>query len=84
MMAVLDQHPMSMMAKTGTPPKYIAIAAHARMECVPTLPWWMQSLFLPHAMMPLTSTFSTILLVMCSMQPRVQTAETGVSSVAPV
>ena len=33
--ASLDQRPMIWMAKTGTPPRYIAIAAPDRIECVP-------------------------------------------------
>ena len=35
MKASLDHRPIIIMAKTGTPPRYIAIAALDLMECVP-------------------------------------------------
>ncbi len=63
--AVLDHCPIIMMAKTGTPPRYIAIAAPACMEWVPTLWQWMLSLASSAAMTPSHKADSTILLVTC-------------------
>jgi hypothetical protein len=65
MKAVLDQHPISIIANTGTPPRYIAIAAPARIEWVPTLWRWIRSFALPTGTMPLRKADSTILLVTC-------------------
>ena len=84
MKEVLDQRPMSMIANTGTPPKYIAIAAPERMECVPTSCRRMRSLTSPNATTPSPSAVSTIFPVTCSIFPLCQTAETGVSGPAPL
>jgi hypothetical protein len=35
--ARLDQHPISMIEKIGTPARYMAIAAPERIKCIPTL-----------------------------------------------
>ena len=67
----------------GHSPKYIAIAAPDRIECVPT-----SSFLIPRISSPIDTTAArkaeTISFeVMCSMRPYLHTAEIGVSSVAP-
>ncbi len=75
---MLCQRPIIMIAKTGTFPRYMAIAAPDRMECVPISCVQMRSLSSPIATTPSSSADSTSLLVMCESFPRVRVAETGV------
>jgi hypothetical protein len=50
--ARLDQRPISMIEKIGTPAMYMAIAAPERIKCIPILEWRMPSFVLPMATTP--------------------------------
>ena len=78
MKAMLCQSPIIMIAKTGIPPRYMAIAAPDRMDCVPMSCVQMRSLSSTIATTPSRSADSTSLLVMCESIPRVRVADTGV------
>ena len=72
-----------MIVYTGHSPKYIAIAAPERSECVPT-----SSTLMPKISSPIDDTaarraWTISLEVIWSMRLNLQTAETGVSDVAP-
>ncbi len=84
MKASLDHLPIIMMAKTGTPPRYIAIADPDRMECVPTSCFWILSFVSPKATTPSLSAVSIILLVMWVSLLDVHTADIGVAGVVPL
>jgi hypothetical protein len=58
--ARLDQRPISMIEKTGTPVRYMAIAAPDRIECVPTSERSISSFVSPMATTPSLSRFVTI------------------------
>jgi hypothetical protein len=58
--ARLDQQPISIMEKMGTPARYMAIAAPDRIECVPTSERWIPSFVSPIATMPSLTRFATI------------------------
>ncbi len=58
--ARLDQRPISMIEKTGTPARYMAIAAPDRIECVPTSERSIPSFVSPMATTPSFSRFATI------------------------
>ena len=81
MNAMLDHRPIIMIAKTGTPPRYIAIAAPARMEWVPTSCCWMRRLSSPMATTPSRRADSMCLLVMWAIRFRTKTVDTGVEGV---
>ncbi len=73
-----------MMAKTGTPPRYIAIADSDRMECVQTSCFWILSFVSPKATTPSLSAILIILLVIRVSLLDVHTADTGVAGVVPL
>ncbi len=79
----LAHHPIIMMAKTGTPPRYIVIADPDLIECVPTLRASMRSADSPYAFTPSRRAFSTVLLLICLILPLFYTADTGVASKLP-
>ena len=58
--ARLDQRPISIMEKMGTPARYMAIAAPDRIECVPTSERWIPSFVSPIATTPSFRRFATI------------------------
>ncbi len=75
--------PIIMMAKTGTPPRYIAIADPDLIECVPTLRALMHSADSPYAFTPSRRAFLTVLLLICLILPLFHTADTGIASELP-
>jgi hypothetical protein len=62
--ARLDQRPISIMEKMGTPVRYMAIAALDRIECFPTSEQWIPSFISPIVTMPFLRRFATISNVM--------------------
>ncbi len=82
--ARLDQHPISMIEKTGTPARYMAIAALDRIECVPTSDQWMPSFVLLMATTPSLSRFATISDVMLIVLFLCRARETGESLLVPL
>ncbi len=64
--ASLDHRPIIMIAKTGTPPRYIAIAAPDRIECVPTSEGAMRSRSGPYVEIASRSDEVTCVAVTCS------------------
>ncbi len=84
MNASLLHHPIIMIAKTGTPPRYIAIASPDGMECVPISCFLMQSFVPPIATTASWRACSTILLVAWDIQLFHQMADTGVVGDAPL
>ncbi len=81
--ASLDQRPIIMIRKTGHPPRNIAIAAPEQMECVPILSTKMWRVSSPIALTASCNTFLICVEVMCLIQLFLQTAEIGVSWLAP-
>ena len=75
--ARLDQRPISMIEKTGTPARYMAIAAPDRIECVPISWRWIPSFISPIATTPSFSRFATISLVMLMVMFEWRASETG-------
>ncbi len=71
-------------AKIGTPPRYVAFADSDLIECVPTSWASMHSAASPYAFTPSRRAFSTILLVTCSILPLFQMADTGIALEAPL
>jgi hypothetical protein len=82
--AVLDHLPISMIKKTGTPARYMAIAAPERMDLVPISDWRMPSFVSPIVTTPswhksaIVSPFMLMILLVCF------TRETGKFSFAPL
>ena len=74
----LNHRPIIMIAKTGTLLRYITIAGPEYIECVSTLWLLICNVSSLHAFTPSCNTFSTILLMMCSILPQLQTADMGV------
>jgi hypothetical protein len=44
---LLDHRPIIIIVNSGTPPRYIAIAAPDHIECIPTLYFWIRRFALP-------------------------------------
>ncbi len=84
MKALLDHLPIIMMAKTGTPPRYIAIADPDRMECILTSCFWILSFVSLKATTQSLSVVLIILLVMWVSLLDVHTTDTGVAEVVPL
>ena len=82
--ARLDQRPISMIEKTGTPARYMAIAAPDRIKCVPTSDRWMPSFVSPMATTPSLSRFATISDVMLIVLFLCRARETGESLLVPL
>ncbi len=82
--ARLDQCPISMIEKTGTPARYMAIAALDRIKCVPTSDRWMPSFVSPMATMPSLSRFATISNVMLIVLFLCRAREMGESLLVPL
>ena len=82
--ARLDQRPISIMEKMGTPARYMAIAAPDCIECVPTSEQWIPSFVSPIAIMPSFSRFATILEVMLIVPFLCWARETGESLFDPL
>ncbi len=84
MKASLNHLPIIMMTKTGTPPRYIAIADPDRMECVLTLCIWILSFVSLKATTLSLSAVLIILLVIWVSLLVVHMADTGVAGVVPL
>ncbi len=84
MKALLNHLPIIMMAKTGTPPRYIAIADPDWMECVPTSCFWILSFVSLKATTQSLSAVLIILFVMWVSLLDVHMADTGVAGVVPL
>ena len=75
--ARLDQRPISMIKKIGTPARYMAIAAPDCIVCVPISWHWILSFVSPIATIQSLSRFATILLVMLMVLLEWRARETG-------
>ena len=81
--ASLDHLPIIIIVYTGTSPKYIAIAAPDRIECVPKSPGFSPRRSQPIELAAAFRAFTNSSEVKCSILPFLQIAETGVSQSAP-
>ena len=82
--AVLDHLPISMIEKTGTPARYIAIAAPERMDLVPISDLRIPSFVSPIATTPSRHKSAIISPVILMIFPLYCTSETGESLLAPL